>query len=79
MLEGIDLKFLHHAIQVSQSAVYSLHKTSTRDFVIKKAEEFGCDVEVVAELKYDIPKTYKFHRKHSLDINVDFIRCEPRR
>ncbi|XP_065661245.1 rRNA N6-adenosine-methyltransferase METTL5 [Hydra vulgaris] len=76
--QGIDLKFLRHAVKVSQSAVYSLHKTSTRDFIVKRAEEFGCEVEILAELKYDLPKTYKFHRKQSLDISVDFIRCQPR-
>ena len=31
-------------------------------------------VSVVAELKYDLPSTYKHHKKQSLDIHVDFIR-----
>ena len=73
----MDILFLQSAIAVAQNAVYSLHKTSTRDHVIKKAREMDCSVEVLAELKYDLPKTYKFHKKQSLDVYVDFIRCEP--
>lgn len=71
--------FLQQAVNVAQDVVYSLHKTSTRDYVIKKAEEWNCNVEVVAELKYDLPKTYRFHKKQSLDVYVDFVRCEPLR
>lgn len=77
--KGIDMFFLQQAVNVAQDVVYSLHKTSTRDYVIKKAEEWNCNVEVVAELKYDLPKTYRFHKKQSLDVYVDFVRCEPLR
>ena len=30
--------------------------------------------QVLAELRYDLPSTYKFHKKASVDIEVDFIR-----
>ena len=30
----------------------------------------------VAELRYDLPKTYKFHKKKNADIAVDFWRFE---
>lgn len=74
--KGIDLLFLKNAIDISQGAVYSLHKTTTRNFISKKVDEWGCSFEVLAELRYDLPKTYKFHKKQSLDVYVDFIRCE---
>ncbi|XP_066921146.1 rRNA N6-adenosine-methyltransferase METTL5-like [Clytia hemisphaerica] len=77
--KGIDMYFLQKAISIANNAVYSLHKTSTRSHVIKKAEEMNCTVEVLAELRYDLPKTYKFHKKQSLDVQVDFIRCQPNR
>mmetsp|Transcript_4405 Transcript_4405/g.12981 ORF Transcript_4405/g.12981 Transcript_4405/m.12981 type:complete len:104 (+) Transcript_4405:604-915(+) len=32
--------------------------------------------QVVAELRYDLPKTYKFHKKACKDIEVDFWRFE---
>jgi rRNA N6-adenosine-methyltransferase METTL5 len=55
--------------------VYSLHKTSTRDFIIKKAgKAWGAHVEVVAEMRFPLPATYKFHKKQNADVQVDLIR-----
>ncbi|KAJ8921560.1 hypothetical protein NQ315_010465 [Exocentrus adspersus] len=71
---GIDMKFLDVALQLSNNAVYSLHKTSTRQHVIKHAESLGAKAEVLAELRYDLPSTYKFHKKSTVDIEVDFYR-----
>lgn len=73
--KGMDLVFLQHAIQVANNSVYSLHKTTTRDHIAKKVDEWGCSFEVLAELRYDLPRTYKFHKKDSLDVHVDFIKC----
>jgi len=72
--KGLDLKFLQTGIKMASGAVYSLHKTSTREHVVKKAAEWGADAQVLAELRYDLPNTYKHHKKSSVDINVDFIR-----
>ncbi|KAJ8984226.1 hypothetical protein NQ317_007458 [Molorchus minor] len=71
---GIDMKFLETALRLSKNSVYSLHKTSTRNHVLKYAESLGAKGEVLAELHYDLPSTYKFHKKHSVDIEVDFYR-----
>jgi len=72
--KGLDLKFLQTGIKMASGAVYSLHKTSTREHVVKKAAEWGAEAQVLAELRYDLPNTYKHHKKSSVDINVDFIR-----
>lgn len=40
----------------------------------KKAADWGVEIEVVAELRFDLANTYKFHKKKSVDIEVDFIR-----
>ncbi|OAV88237.1 hypothetical protein PTTG_29096 [Puccinia triticina 1-1 BBBD Race 1] len=74
--KGIDIVFLEIACQMSKFAVYSLHKTSTRKFVQKKANEYGFDAEVVAEMRYDLPKTMKIHKQKTLDIAVDFWRFQ---
>jgi len=74
--KGIDMVFLQTATQIATGAVYSLHKRSTRDFVLQKIEEWGWTAEVVAELRWDIPQSYKFHKKKSVDIEVDFIRVD---
>lgn len=72
--KGIDMIFLKRALQLSTGAVYSLHKTSTRNHVLHKAKQFGADGEVLAKLRYNLPKTYKFHTEKNLDIEVDFFR-----
>ncbi|XP_065212852.1 rRNA N6-adenosine-methyltransferase METTL5 [Planococcus citri] len=72
--KGIDMKFLKTAINLSSNAVYSLHKTSTRDHILSKIESWKIKGEVIAELRYDLPNSYKFHKKKSVDIAVDLYR-----
>jgi len=72
--KGLDLLFLEKGIKLATRAVYSLHKTSTREHVLKKGEAWGTKPQVIAELRYDLPATYKHHKKASVDIEVDFIR-----
>jgi rRNA N6-adenosine-methyltransferase METTL5 len=72
--KGADLTFLQEGLRMAKSAVYSLHKTSTRQHVLGKAKSWGVRAQVVAELRYDLPATYRFHKKQSVDIEVDFIR-----
>ena len=52
--------------QICTGAIYSLNKTSTRAFIRRKCKEFGLEMDVVAELRYDIPQMYKFHKKKSV-------------
>ncbi|KAM4608985.1 rRNA N(6)-adenosine-methyltransferase METTL5 [Polymixia lowei] len=72
--QGMDMKFLRTALTMAKKTVYSLHKTSTREHIQKKANDWGVKMEVVAELRYDLPASYKFHKKKSVDIKVDFLR-----
>ncbi|GJQ83208.1 hypothetical protein Trydic_g18232 [Trypoxylus dichotomus] len=74
--EGIDMQFLKTAFELSRKAVYSLHKTSTRNHVLKVAKSQGINGEVIAELRYDLPASYRFHKKSSVDIQVDLFRFE---
>ncbi|OAD53361.1 Methyltransferase-like protein 5 [Eufriesea mexicana] len=73
---GTDMKFLKIATKLASNVVYSLHKRSTRNYVLQKAAQYGAKGKVIAELKYDLPKAYKFHKKASVDVQVDFIRFE---
>jgi len=75
--KGLDMKFLQTGLEMASRAVYSLHKSSTRDHVLSKAKEWGAEARVLAELRYDLPATYKHHKKASVDIQVDFIRFTP--
>jgi predicted RNA methylase len=71
---GIDIKFLKASLDLATVSVYSLHKTSTREYIFTKAADWGVRAQVLAELRFDLPATYKFHKKQSIDIEVDFIR-----
>ncbi|KIY96084.1 Methyltransferase-like protein 5 [Monoraphidium neglectum] len=77
--KGADVDFLRAATRLVRGgggAVYSLHKSSTRAHLQKVAlRELGCsEAEVLAELRYDLPATYKFHKQQSRDIEVDLWR-----
>jgi len=76
--KGLDMVFLRKGLDMAD-VVYSLHKTATRDHVVKKAKDWGVNIKVIAELRYDLPATYKHHKKNSLDIQVDFIRLSSKK
>lgn len=73
---GVDMIFLEKAISLASGAVYSMHKTSTREYILRRAKEsWGVeDVQVIAQLKFDLPATYKFHKKDKVVIDVDLLR-----
>lgn len=75
---GIDMLFLQQAVAMASGAVYSMHKSSTREYILRKAKEsWGVDsVEVIAQLKFDLPATYKFHKKDKVTIDVDLLRLQ---
>ncbi|KAJ9183932.1 hypothetical protein P3X46_007726 [Hevea brasiliensis] len=78
--KGADMDFLSVALKVASQAVYSLHKTSTRDHVKRAAlRDFGASsAEVLCELRFDVPQLYKFHKKREVDIAVDLWRFGPK-
>lgn len=47
-----------------------------RNFIQKKASDWGLKATTLAQLRYDLPSTYKFHKMSSIDIEVDFWRFE---
>ncbi|VDM31724.1 unnamed protein product [Hydatigera taeniaeformis] len=71
--KGIDVKFLKVALSMTREHVYSLHKTTTREHIVKTVKDFGANCDVIAELRFDIPKLYKKHRQASKDIAVDLV------
>ena len=40
------------------------------------ARELGLEPAVVAELRYDLPRSYRFHKQASVDIEVDLWRLQ---
>ena len=74
--KGIDVNFLQVALSLAQTAVYSLHKTVTKDYICGKAGKWGAEAEEVANLRFDLPQTMKCHKKDSVDVDVALIRFE---
>ena len=72
---GVDAAFVRTGLALAP-VVYSLHKSSTRAFFQKRAAEWGATVSVLAEIKFDIPKSYAFHKEKSKDVMVDLLRFE---
>ncbi|OVA08584.1 hypothetical protein BVC80_209g330 [Macleaya cordata] len=77
--KGADMNFLSVALKVASQAVYSLHKTTTREHIKKTAlRDFNAkSAEVICELRFDVPQLYKFHKKKEVDIAVDLWRFVP--
>lgn len=71
---GIDMQFLRVATRLARRAVYSFHKTTTREYIQRQVTQWGYQIQVVAEMKFDLPQVYKFHKLRSVDIQVDLIR-----
>ncbi|PHU07798.1 Methyltransferase-like protein 5 [Capsicum chinense] len=79
--KGADMDFLSLAMKVASQAVYSLHKTTTREHVKRAAlRDYNArSAEVICELRYDVPQLYIFHKKKEVDIAVDLWRFVPQR
>ncbi|KAG9456154.1 hypothetical protein H6P81_000662 [Aristolochia fimbriata] len=77
--KGADLDFLSMGLKVASQAVYSLHKTTTREHVRRTAlREFNAkSADVLCELRFDVPQLYKFHKKKEVDVAVDLWRFVP--
>jgi len=71
---GADFGFLKVGTKLVRPGghIYSLHKTSTRDFFLKKARNMGIQGQVLAQVYFDLPKSYKFHKQKTKDVEVDF-------
>nr|CAG4648183.1 EOG090X0BVL [Moina brachiata]SVE93217.1 EOG090X0BVL [Moina brachiata] len=76
--KGLDSLFVEVGLSClsDKGVLYSLHKSSTRDYFYKKAVGWKVEPCVLAQLRYDLPATYKFHGKNSVDIEVDFWRFQ---
>ena len=71
---GVDVTFLHVALQLARTAVYSLHKSSTRPFFVRLCERWGVAGEVIAEMRFDLKRSYAFHREAVREVEVDLWR-----
>jgi len=75
---GIDMEFLMLGCRLARRTVYSFHKTSTRSYILRKMNALPdiSSAAVIAEMKFDVARTYKFHQHATVDVAVDLIRVE---
>ena len=67
---GADVEFLKCAVNLSSQFVYSLHKFSTFNFLKKFYEKNNINDVNGFKIEYDLPKSYKFHKKNNKVIDV---------
>lgn len=71
---GIDMEFVRTGLLMARNAVYSLHKSPTREYIKKKAKEWGVTIDILGQFKFNIKNTFKCHKQNYVDIDVDLIR-----
>jgi len=73
-----DIEFLKTALKVGRT-VYSIHKSSTREFLERWLQKRGFNVERLLVAEMEIPHQFSFHRKRRQTVSVDAIRITRRR
>lgn len=73
---GVDMKFVKMGLEMVRpgGSVFSLHKSSTRDYILKTANKWeNVKAECCAQMRWKLPATYKFHKQKAVDIDVDLM------
>jgi putative methylase len=68
-----DTRFLEKAFQLA-SVAYSIHKSSTRDFLLRFVRNSNWYVEQVRSMTMEIPHLFEFHEKKRGMVEVDLYR-----
>ena len=67
---GADVEFLKTASYICNNTIFSLHKFSTVNFLKKFYNKNGINNIKSFKIDYNLPKTYKFHKKNEKNIEV---------
>ena len=68
-----DTRFLEKALQLA-AVVYSIHKSSTREFLPQFMTKLGAQVDQVRSMKMPIPHLFEFHEKKRATVEIDLYR-----
>jgi putative methylase len=69
----LDVRFLERAFELAPVS-YSIHKSSTREFLKRVIARKGRKVDAVRSMSLDIPHLFSFHRKKWEKVEVDLYR-----
>ena len=68
-----DIEFLKVALNIGK-VVYSIHKSSTRDFLVQWVEKHDYKPNRIISTRIEIPHQFHFHRKKMGHVGVDVFR-----
>ena len=68
-----DTGFLEKAFRLAP-VVYSIHKSSTREFLFQFVTRSGWKVDQVRSMRMEIPHLFEFHEKKRGTVEVDLYR-----
>jgi len=68
-----DTRFLEKAFQLAP-VVYSIHKSTTREFLVQFARRSGAEINQVRSIRMEIPRLFDFHQKKQKRVEVDLYR-----
>jgi putative methylase len=69
----LDVQFLEQAFELAP-ILYSIHKSSTRDFLRRAIERRNRRVDAVRSMSLEIPHLFPFHREKWENVEVDLYR-----
>jgi putative methylase len=68
-----DTRFLEKALQLAP-VVYSIHKSSTRGFLLQFVKKLRADVDQVRSMTMTIPHLFEFHENKRGTVQIDLYR-----
>ncbi len=68
-----DTRFLEKAFHLAPVA-YSIHKSATRDFLVRFMKRWDRQVDQVRSMRMEIPHLFEFHEKKRETVEVDLYR-----
>jgi predicted RNA methylase len=69
-----DIRFLQTALRIGK-AVYSIHKSATREHLNRWFQEQGSWSDVIMTNKMEIPHQFSFHMKRKRHVDIDVFRA----
>jgi len=70
-----DRLFMVKALEIAP-VVYSFHIMETEEFVVNFFKKEGATISHLYHYNFPIPRTYNFHRKEKVDVEVLVLRVE---
>jgi putative methylase len=70
-----DKIFLRKAVEIG-AVVYSIHKSATREHIMRYLRRCGCEVNAIHEYQLYVPHMFEHHKKRRHPVAVDSYRIE---